>query len=109
MIFASDVRGLQGLGRLARYGDETTDAGSTIGSGIGTGLTNLIRGLTTGSTGGTSITSYQPGGPAYPQLVAQPSWWDQQSLGTKFLIGGAGFMVAAGTVAWIRSRRKLTK
>jgi hypothetical protein len=109
MILQGDVRGLQGLARLSMYGDDTSDAGSTIGSGIGTGLTNLIRGLTSGSTGGTSITNYQPGGPTYPGLVGQPSWWDQQTLGTKFLIGGAGFLTAAGAVAWIRSRKKMTK
>jgi hypothetical protein len=104
MIFASDVRGLRALGRLS-YGDDAGDAGTAVGTGVGTGLVNLIKGFTTG--GGTSGGAPSPG----PQVIGyQQTWWDQQSLGTKFLIGGAGFLTAAGLVAWIRSRsKKMTK
>lgn len=88
-----DMR-IPGMSRYSLYGDTASDVGGGVGAGVGSLIKNLFGG---GSTPAPAApTAYLP--------VAPPSWWAQQTMGTKVLAGGAAFAVLAAGVAFVRGK-----
>ncbi len=74
------------------FSDDPTSA--QVGAGVGSGIASLVKGFLPGSTA-------TPG-----TYVVAPSWWDQQSLGEKILIGGLGFLGVAAGIAYYKKHKK---
>lgn len=119
MIFNGDVRGLAGFiynnppasgmrgyggfiynnpsGRgLRGYGVEASDVGGAIGAGTGSLLQQLFPQVFPGE----QPVPYTSGG--VTGTYQKPSWWAQQSTGTKFLIGGLGLLGAAAVIVKLK-------
>lgn len=89
--------------RYGRYGEMTAaDWGSGVGSTIGAGLRTFFPNLTTDPNDQQiAMTRYVDEG-----TWVQPSWWSQQTTGTKILIGGAVFMIGAVGLVTLRAKLK---
>lgn len=83
-----------------RYGEATAaDVGSGVGTAIGAGLSTFFPGL---STTGNQPTYYTGGG--LQAGYVQPSWWSEQTTGTKILVGGVVFLIGAAGLVALRSK-----
>lgn len=102
MLMYQSRNGLRGVS-FGRYGEMTvSDWGSGVGTAIGAGLRTFFPGL---STEGNQPSSNEPL-VAYQSGYSEPSWWSQQTTGTKVLIGGAAFLIGAAGLVALRAKLK---
>lgn len=85
-----------------QYGEMTAaDWGSGVGTTIGAGLRTFFPNLTTDSGGQLVSKQYIDEG-----TFVEPSWWSQQTTGTKILVGGAAFLIGAAGLVALRAKLK---
>lgn len=92
--------------RLSRYSDVTA---GDVGGGVGTAIGTILRTYLPLSTGGTpdQATWRGPGQPPWMAgATSSPSWWSQQTTGTKVLVGGVAFLGAAVGLVALRAKLK---